>query len=98
MNSTAEIQETTNGIDGENADTGLASTSINPYRVDCADAVEWEEGVENHLFPGYLKPLGMDPACKNESRLSRMPGHRRADTGQVQRVLYLAPMGKAVCE
>lgn len=67
-------------------------------RVDCADAAEWEAAVEKVLFPGYLKPLGLDPACKNASRLSRMPGHRRADTGQIQRVLYLAPQGKAVCE
>jgi hypothetical protein len=65
-------------------------------RVDCVDQEEWETQVENLLFPGYLEPLGLDPACKNASRLSRMPGHRRADTGLVQRCLYLAPEGKAV--
>lgn len=65
-------------------------------RVDCADVREWEREVEQKLFPGYLVPLGLDPACRNESRLSRMPGHRRADTGLMQRCLYLAPEGRAV--
>lgn len=65
-------------------------------RVDCADAKEWKTEIEDRLFPQYLVPMGFDPACKNASRLSRMPGHRRADTGLVQRCLYLAPEGKAV--
>ena len=65
-------------------------------RVDCADADEWESEVEGRLFPCYLEPLGVDGACKNASRMSRMPGHVRADTGQVQRLLYLAPEGRAV--
>lgn len=65
-------------------------------RVDCADAAEWERAIERSLFPSYLTPLGFDPACRNASRLSRLPGHVRADTGQMQRCIYLAPMGKAV--
>lgn len=65
-------------------------------RVDCSDRIEWEREVEQTLFPGYLKPLGLDPACKNASRISRMPGHRRSDTGKIQSCLYLAPKGKAV--
>lgn len=65
-------------------------------RVDCVDASEWETEIEQRLFPQYLVPMGFDPACRNSSRLSRMPGHRRADTGLVQRCLYLAPDGKAV--
>lgn len=65
-------------------------------RVDCADVIEWERAIERSLFPRYLQPLGLDGACKNESRLSRMPGHRRQDTGLVQECLYLAPNGKAV--
>lgn len=66
-------------------------------RVDCAGADEWEEQVERKLFPCYLTPLGFDPACRNESRLTRMPGHVRRDTGLVQKCIYLAPEGKAVC-
>jgi len=67
-------------------------------RVDCVDAAEWEREVEGRLFPCYLEPLGVDGACKNASRMSRLPGHVRVDTGQVQRLLYLAPDGKAVSQ
>jgi len=67
-------------------------------RVDCASGDEWAKEISGGLFPRYLVPLGMDPACRNPSRLSRMPGHRRADTGIVQRVLYVAPEGKAVAD
>ena len=65
-------------------------------RVDCADAAEWDAKVAGELFPGFLVPLGMDAACKNPARLSRMPGHFRTDKLTIQRCLYLAPEGKAV--
>jgi hypothetical protein len=65
-------------------------------RIDCADRAEWEKEVEQDLFPGYLVPLGVDGACKNESRLSRVPGHVRKESGKLQRLLYLAPGGKAI--
>lgn len=63
-------------------------------RVDCKDALEWEQEIENKLFPEYLIPLGIDRACKNESRLSRCPGHFR--DGKLQELFYLAPEGKRV--
>ncbi len=65
-------------------------------RVDCADAEEWKNEIQDWLFPCFLEPLGVDGACKNASRLSRLPGHYRTDKGQIQRLLYLAPEGKAV--
>lgn len=65
-------------------------------RVDCADAAEWEDKIAGELFPGFLVPLGMDAACGNPARLSRMPGFLRCDTKQTQKCLYLAPLGKAV--
>ena len=64
-------------------------------RVDCADRAAWERDVEQTLFPRVLIPLGCDPACRNESRLSRMPGHYRADKKAWQRLLYLDPSGGA---
>lgn len=72
-------------------------------KVDCGGRGEWEAEVENELFPCFLVPLGADPSCRNESRLSRMPGHvRPADDpkapGALQRLIYLAPEGKAVAE
>ena len=67
-------------------------------RVDCRDAEEWDREVAGKLFPGYLIPLGMDPACKNPARLSRVPGHYRTDTMQIQRCIYLAPLRKEETE
>ena len=64
--------------------------------VDCRDADEWTEQVEERLFGDYLIPLGADGACRNESRMSRLPGHRRKSTGRWQRLLYLAPRGRRV--
>lgn len=55
-------------------------------RVDCADAAEWESRIENKLIPA-LAELGADGACKNEARLSRLPGVRRGESWQ--RLLYL---------
>jgi len=65
-------------------------------RADCKDSAAWEREIAGKLFPSFLVPLGMDPACKNPARLSRMPGHLRRETGQVQQIIYLAPKGKAV--
>ncbi|MCX7010188.1 MAG: hypothetical protein NTY53_23610 [Kiritimatiellaeota bacterium] len=59
-------------------------------RVDAKDAADWDETVERGLF-GMLKPLGVDASCKNECRLSRMPGHFRIEKGNWQRLLYLDP-------
>lgn len=66
-------------------------------RVDgISEAALWTRVVERHLFRNLLQPLGVDPACKNESRLSRLPGHFRTEKQAWQRILYLAPEGKAV--
>lgn len=65
-------------------------------RVDVANTQEWEAQVERRLFGQFLDPLGLDASCKNESRLTRMFGHVRADTGLSQKVLYLAPQGRAI--
>lgn len=59
-------------------------------------AAQWGELVEARLFGRYLIPLGCDAACRNEARLSRLPGHFRADKGQWQRLLYLSPEGRAI--
>lgn len=59
-------------------------------------AEQWARDVSGLLFQQYLVPLGVDPACRNPARLSRMPGHFRKDSGRLQRVLFLAPGGRAV--
>jgi hypothetical protein len=59
--------------------------------VDAEDAAEWAAVVESAMFGEFLVPLGVDAACKNEARLSRMPGHFRREKGRWQRILYLNP-------
>ena len=58
-------------------------------RVEARNRQEWEELVEDGLFRRLLVPLGCDPTCRNESRLSRLPGHYRAEKSNWQRLLYL---------
>lgn len=62
-------------------------------RVDVPDRETWEAEIEGKLFPRVLCPLGCDPQCRNEARLSRLPGHYRAEKGAWQRLLYLNPEG-----
>jgi hypothetical protein len=64
-------------------------------RIDAANEAEWRVNVEERLFD-VLGAIGIDGSCKNEARLSRTPGHLRLSTGKRQRVLYLAPDGRAV--
>ena len=59
--------------------------------VHCRNRDQWEGEIENKLFPALLVPMGFDPACRNESRLSRFPGNFRDDKDAMQRLLYLNP-------
>ncbi|MCC5846670.1 MAG: hypothetical protein JJU29_01140 [Verrucomicrobia bacterium] len=68
-----------------------ASKSLHALlRVDCRDAAQWQADVRESLFP-VLEELGADRTCSNPSRLSRMPGHFRADKGNLQSLVYLNP-------
>ena len=62
-------------------------------RVGCETRADWERDIEEQLFPRVLVPLGCDPQCRNEARLSRLPGHYRAEKQAWQRLLYLNPEG-----
>ena len=64
-------------------------------RIDAANAGEWTRRVEDKLF-ALLTSVGADGACKNEARLSRVPGGLRAETARWQRLLYLSPAGRPV--
>ena len=64
-------------------------------RIDAANADEWTRRVEGKLF-SRLVAVSVDGSCKNEARLSRMPGHFRAEKSRWQRVLYFNPTGGAV--
>ncbi len=61
-------------------------------RVDCDDREKWESWVEQNIFPRFVQ-YGADRSCRNEARLSRMPGHIR-DNGRLQRLLYLNPAAR----
>ncbi len=66
-------------------------------RVEIANREDWEKHIEQMLF-SILKQLGTDPACKNEARLSRLPGHFRQEKKAFQRLLYLSPEGVQPCQ
>lgn len=59
-------------------------------------AEQWARDVGGLLYQQHLIPLGVDATCRNPARLSRMPGHFRKEKARWQRVLFLAPGGKAV--
>ena len=50
---------------------------------------QWATHIKGRLYDQGLIPLGVDSACSNPARLSRLPGHLR-DTGKYQRILWLA--------
>ena len=62
-------------------------------KVDAPSREAWEADIERKLFGQVLVPLGCDRACRNEARLSRLPGHFRREKNAWQRLLYLDPAG-----
>ena len=61
-------------------------------RIENVDTeTKWTTCIEEKLYKQRLIPMGVDPACRNESRLSRLPGHFRSATQRWQRLLYLNP-------
>jgi hypothetical protein len=61
-------------------------------RVNIKTAEEWQATISEQFFD-ELAAMGVDRSCSNAGRLSRMPGHFRAETGKWQRLLYLNPDG-----
>lgn len=47
----------------------------------------WVKEIESKLYDQFLIPLGVDAACSNPARLSRLPGHLRG--GKYQRILWM---------
>jgi hypothetical protein len=62
----------------------------------CLSTHEWHQGIKVGLYDKVLVPLGVDKACSNPSRLSRLPGFLRGETGRYQRLLWLSPDGREV--
>ena len=56
----------------------------------------WEREIKGRLYGELLVPLGVDAACSNPARLSRLPGHFRKEKGAWQRLLWLSPSGRSI--
>jgi hypothetical protein len=59
-------------------------------------AEDWQQHIKIHLYEQILIPLGVDPACSNPARLSRMPGHYREEKNAWQRLLWLSREGRPI--
>jgi hypothetical protein len=57
---------------------------------------QWAVLVKDRLYGRILKPLGVDGACSNPSRLSRLPGHFRVEKGAYQRLLWMSAEGRRI--
>jgi hypothetical protein len=62
-------------------------------RVDLPDRNAWNREVGAMFYgdAGVFTVMGADRACRNPSRLSRLPGHYRVEKSNWQRLLYLNP-------
>jgi hypothetical protein len=59
-------------------------------------AGDWNQAIKSGIYEKALIPLGVDRACCNPSRLSRLPGHFREEKAKFQRLLWLSPSGREV--
>jgi hypothetical protein len=70
---------------------------IDVQRLVNVDSPErWETEIKQRLYDRILKPMGVDGACSNPARLSRLPGHHRTEKEARQRILWLSAEGKTV--
>jgi hypothetical protein len=56
----------------------------------------WDLHIRNRLYEMILIPLGVDRACDNPSRLSRLPGAIRPETNKYQSILWMSAEGLKV--
>lgn len=59
-------------------------------------AEDWQTHIKGRVYDRLLTPLGVDGACSNPARLSRLPGHFREEKGAWQRLLWLSPEGRYI--
>ena len=59
---------------------------------------QWQTEIRVKLYERLLIPYGVDSACSNEARLSRLPGHFRTEKKAWQRLLWLSKEGRPVCQ
>jgi hypothetical protein len=59
---------------------------------------DWATHIKGRLYNQILVPMGVDAACSNPSRLSRLPGHYREEKKSFQRLLWLSPKEDEKCQ
>jgi hypothetical protein len=59
-------------------------------------AEQWNTNIKIGLYEKILISMGVDRACCNPSRLSRLPGYFREEHGKYQRLLWLSSEGRRV--
>jgi hypothetical protein len=64
--------------------------------AEVAMEAHWATQIKGRLYDRILTPLGVDAACSNPARLSRLSGHWRTEKKAYQRLLWLAPEGRPV--
>lgn len=57
---------------------------------------QWQSEIKYQIYDRILTPVGVDAACSNPARLSRLPGHYRSEKQAWQRLLWLSPEGRTV--
>ena len=59
---------------------------------------DWSAHIKGRLYSQILVPMGVDAACSNPSRLSRLPGHYREEKKSFQKLLWLSPKEDEKCQ
>lgn len=63
---------------------------LNVQRIAKVNTLEdWQAHIKVGFYGGLLAGLGVDTACSNPARLSRMPGFFREDKNKFQKLLWL---------
>jgi hypothetical protein len=58
---------------------------------------QWRAQIKVELFDRKMTPMGVDGACSNPARLTRVPGHLRVEKQKRQRLIWLAQEGRSIC-
>ena len=66
--------------------------------ADVATSDQWQAQIKTRLYDQLLTPIGVDSACSNPARLSRLPGHFREEKQAWQRLLWLSKEGRSICQ
>jgi hypothetical protein len=59
---------------------------------------DWQTHIKGRLYNQILVPMGVDAACSNPARLSRLPGHYREEKKSFQKLLWLSPKEDEKCQ